>query len=113
MTDTVRDREVNREVNTETLADQAEAEGTNVAVAAPAVPTPSQSGASGGELAREVGQRDEAKAAEEEAGEGRDPTVTAVRKGDKPECGDAPNLPQRDGGGNSDSSRRGPPPRRA
>lgn len=54
------------------------------------LPTPSQSGSSGGELAREIGQRDEDKSAL-----GGDPQPTAVRKGDKPNDGDAPNLPNR------------------
>lgn len=58
---------------------------------------PSQSGSSGGNMARDVGQRDEAKAAFEDAGEGRDPSVTGVHKGDYPNGGDEPNLPNRDG----------------
>ena len=61
------------------------------------LPTPSQSGASGGDLAREIGQRDEDKSAIGGAAEGRDPQVTAVRKSDKPDGGDEPNLPNRDG----------------
>ena len=72
------------------------------------LPTPSQGGSSGGELAREIGQRDEDNSALGGAGEGRDPTVTAVRKGDKPAEGDATNLPNRDGGGRPDRA----PPRR-
>jgi hypothetical protein len=52
--------------------------------------TPSQSGTSGGDLAREIGQRDEAQSAEGEA-----PGITRVQKGDKPRQGDAPNLPNR------------------
>ena len=72
------------------------------------LPTPSQSGSSGGELAREIGQRDEDKSALGDAGEGRDPQVTAVRKGHKPAEGDATNLPNRDGGGTNDKA----PPRR-
>jgi len=88
MTDTTKDRPI----NDETLADEAEAEGTDV-------PTPGQSGTSGGNLAREVGQRDEYKASEEDAGDGRDPSVTRVHKSDKPRGGDAQNLPNRTGGG--------------
>ena len=68
--------------------------------------TPSQSGSSGGDLAREIGQRDEDKSAF-----GGDPQPTAVRKGDKPGDGDEPSLPNRTGSGN-DSSSKGPPPRR-
>lgn len=76
--------------------------------------TPSQSGSSGGDLAREIGQRDEARTALEDAGEGRDPTVTAVHKGDKPHGGDAPNLPNREGGGkHSERAKSHVPPRRA
>jgi hypothetical protein len=86
MTDTTKDRPI----NDETMADQAAADGTDV-------PTPSQSGGSGGNLAREVGQRDEEKSVFEDAGDGRDPSVTRVHKGDKPKDGDKPNLPNRDG----------------
>ena len=53
-------------------------------------PTPSQGGTSGGDLAREIGQRDEAQSAE-----GEDSSITRVQKGDKPRQGDAPNLPNR------------------
>ena len=53
-------------------------------------PTPSQGSASGGDLAREIGQRDELQSAD-----GDDPSVTRVQKGDKPRQGDAPNLPNR------------------
>ena len=52
------------------------------------LPTPGQSGTSGGDLARDVGQRDEAQSAG-----GEDPSITRVQKGDKPRRGDAPNLP--------------------
>ena len=86
MTDTIKDRPI----NDETLADEAASQGTDV-------PTPGQSGSAGGNLAREVGQRDEEKASAEDAGEGRDPSVTRVHKSDKPNDGDAPNLPNRDG----------------
>ncbi|MGH6730031.1 MAG: hypothetical protein ACREBK_07740 [Sphingomicrobium sp.] len=72
------------------------------------LPTPSQGGSSGGELAREIGQRDEDKSALGDAGKGRDPQVTAVRKGDKPAEGDATNLPNRTGGSQPDRA----PPRR-
>ena len=53
-------------------------------------PTPSQGSASGGDLAREIGQRDEMASAE-----GEDPSITRVQKGDKPRQGDAPSLPNR------------------
>lgn len=53
-------------------------------------PTPSQGSASGGDLAREIGQRDELASAE-----GEDPSITRVQKGDKPRQGDAPTLPNR------------------
>ena len=55
------------------------------------IPTPSQGNASGGDLAREIGQRDELQSAS-----GEDPSITRVHKGDKPRQGDAPNLPNRD-----------------
>lgn len=51
---------------------------------------PSQGGSSGGDLAREIGQRDELQSAE-----GKDPSITRVQKGDKPRQGDAPTLPNR------------------
>ena len=54
------------------------------------LPTPSQSGTSGSDLAREIGQRDEAQSAD-----GEDPSITRVQKGDKPRQGDAPTLPNR------------------
>ena len=54
-------------------------------------PTPGQAGASGGDLAREIGQRDEMQSTG-----GDDPSITRVQKGDKPRQGDAPNLPNRD-----------------
>ena len=53
--------------------------------------TPSPGGASGSDLAREIGERDELATAT-----GKDPEVTRVRKGDKPAEGDEPNLPNRD-----------------
>ena len=56
--------------STETSADIAEAQGTDL-------PTPSQGGSSGGDLAREVGQRDETKAAAEDAGAGNIPRSRA------------------------------------
>jgi len=86
MTDTTKDRPI----NDETLADQAAAEGTDI-------PSPAQGGSSGGNLARDVGKRDEERASVEQAGDGRDPSVTRVHKSDKPNDGDAPNLPNRDG----------------
>jgi len=54
------------------------------------LPTPSQGGASGGDLAREIAQRDEFASAE-----GEDPHITRVQKGDKPRQGDSPTLPNR------------------
>jgi hypothetical protein len=54
------------------------------------LPTPSQGSASGGDLAREIGQRDELQSAD-----GDDPTITRVRASDKPADGDAPTLPNR------------------
>jgi hypothetical protein len=53
-------------------------------------PTPSQGDASGGDLAREIGQRDELQSAE-----GEDPSITRVHKDDKPREGDEPTLPNR------------------
>ena len=85
MTDTIKDRPI----NDETLADEAAAQGTDI-------PTPAQGGSAGGNLQRDVGQRDEEKASEESAGPGRDPSVTRVHKSDKPGDGDKPNLPNRD-----------------
>ena len=57
------------------------------------LPTPSQGGSSGGDLAREIGQRDEDKTAT-----GASDQITAVRKGDKPAEGDASGPGKRDGG---------------
>ena len=57
---------------------------------AESLPTPSQSGRSGGEMARDVGSRDEL-----ERGTGKDKGVTRVHKGDKEDEGDEPNLPNR------------------
>ncbi len=73
------------------------------------IPTPSQSGASGGDLAREIGQRDEEKTIFGDSGPGRDPQVTSVHKGDKANEGDEPNLPNRTGGGDTSGH---VPPRR-
>jgi hypothetical protein len=47
--------------------------------------TPSHQGSAGGDMAREIGQRDEAKTAE-----GGDPLPTSVDKRDKPADGDLP-----------------------
>ena len=52
--------------------------------------TPSQGSASGGDLAREIGQRDELQSAG-----GEDPSITRVQKGDKARQGDEPTLPNR------------------
>ena len=54
------------------------------------LPTPGQGNASGGDLAREIGQRDELQSAD-----GEDPSITRVHKGDKPAEGDEPTLPNR------------------
>jgi hypothetical protein len=54
------------------------------------LPTPSQGSSSGGDLAREIGQRDEFSSAT-----GEDPHVTRVHKGHKPKQGDEPTLPNR------------------
>ena len=54
------------------------------------IPMPGQSGASGGDLAREIGQRDVLQSAD-----GEDPTITRVHKSDKPGDGDEPTLPNR------------------
>jgi hypothetical protein len=54
------------------------------------LPTPSQGNASGGDLARDIGQRDELQSAD-----GEDPSITRVHKGDKPAEGDEPTLPNR------------------
>ncbi|HET9355227.1 MAG TPA: hypothetical protein VFO42_03570 [Sphingomicrobium sp.] len=70
------------------------------------VSTPSQSGASGGAIQRDIAGRDDFATAT-----GADPQPTSVHKSDKPDGGDAPNLPNRDGGG-EESSRSGPSPRR-
>ena len=67
------------------------------------LPTPSQSGSSGGGMQREIGTLDEEKSAT-----GGDPQPTSVHKGMKPRSGDEPNLPDRDGPGDLDKV----PPRR-
>jgi hypothetical protein len=54
------------------------------------LPTPSQSGSSGGGMQREIGALDEEKTAT-----GADPHPTSVHKGQKPHGGDEPNLPNR------------------
>jgi hypothetical protein len=76
------------------------------------LPTPSHSGSSGGGMQRDIGARDEVKTAPDIDGDYGDPTPTSVHKGDRPNGGDEPNLPQRDGGGESGSSRRGLAPKR-
>ena len=53
------------------------------------VPTPSHQGSAGGDMAREVGVRDEAKSAR-----GGDPLPTSVDKRDQPDDGDLPTPPQ-------------------
>jgi hypothetical protein len=54
------------------------------------LPTPSHSGGTGGDMARDVGSRDELARAT-----GKDKGVTRVHKSDKPDDGDEPNLPNR------------------
>ena len=54
-------------------------------------PAPSQGGSSGGDLQREIGSIDEEKRAIGEGG------PTSVHKGEKPNDGDEPTLPNRDG----------------
>lgn len=54
------------------------------------LPTPGQGNASGGDLAREIGQRDEYQSAE-----GDEASITRVHKSDKPRQGDEPTLPNR------------------
>lgn len=54
------------------------------------LPTPSHSGSTGGDMARNVGSRDELA-----RGTGKDAGVTRVHKSDKPDDGDEPNLPNR------------------
>lgn len=57
------------------------------------LPTPSQGGSSGGDLAREIGQRDEDKTSTGESDQ-----LTSVRKGDKPDDGAESGPGKRDGG---------------
>ena len=52
--------------------------------------TPSHSGSTGGDMARNVGSRDEFA-----RGTGKDSSVTRVHKSNKPDDGDEPNLPNR------------------
>ena len=58
-----------------------------------ASPTPSQGGSSGGDLAREIGQRDEDKTATGESDQ-----LTRIRKSDKPADGAESGPGKRDGG---------------
>ena len=68
-------------------------------------PAPSQSGTSGGGMQREIGSADD-----ERTGTGADPQPTSVHKGQKPDGGDQPTLPNRSGGeGSGDKA----PPRRS
>jgi hypothetical protein len=53
------------------------------------LPAPSHQGSSGGNMAREVGKRDEEKTAT-----GADPEPTQVNASDKPNNGDRPTPPQ-------------------
>ena len=57
------------------------------------LPTPSQGGSSGGDLGREIGQRDEDKTATGESDQ-----LTSVHKSDKPNDGDKSGPGKRDGG---------------
>ncbi len=57
------------------------------------LPTPSQGGSSGGDLAREIGQRDENKTATGESDQ-----LTQVNKSDKPNDGNESGPGKRDGG---------------
>lgn len=57
---------------------------------AESIPTRSHSGGTGGDMARNVGSRDELA-----RGTGKDSGVTRVHKSDKPDDGDEPNLPNR------------------
>ena len=68
------------------------------------LPTPSQSGSSGGRIEREIGALDEEKSAT-----GADPQPTSVHKGMRPDQGDEPTLPNRTGSG---EGRDKAPPRR-
>jgi len=72
------------------MADQKRQDDSEIIDRADELPTPTQGGSSGGDLAREIGQRDEDKTA---TGAGDQPT--SVRKGDKPAEGDMPNPPNR------------------
>lgn len=54
------------------------------------LPTPSQGGSSGGRIEREIGALDEEKTAT-----GAGPHPTSVKKGQKPDGGDEPTLPNR------------------
>ncbi|HET9337261.1 MAG TPA: hypothetical protein VFO12_12735 [Sphingomicrobium sp.] len=54
------------------------------------LPTPSQGGPSGGRIQGEIGAADDEKIAT-----GADPQPTSVHKGQKPDGGDEPNLPNR------------------
>lgn len=54
------------------------------------LPTPSHSGGTGGDMARNIGSRDELA-----RGTGKDSGVTRVHKSDKPDDGDEPSLPDR------------------
>lgn len=61
--------------------------------------TPSHAGTAGGAMQRDLADRDELKTAT-----GADPLPTSVHKGDKPNHGDEPTLPNRDGGGGPQGS---------
>jgi len=77
---------------------------TDIIDQAEELPTPSQGGSSGGGMQREIGSIDEEKTAT-----GADPQPTSVHKGQKPDNGDEPTLPNRDGTGQADRA----PPRRS
>lgn len=65
------------------------------------LPTPSQGGSFGGTMQREIGARDEDKTAPDADGNTDSPTPTSVQGRDKPDGGDAPNLPNREGSSSS------------
>ena len=68
------------------------------------LPTPSHGGSSGGDMQREIGALDEKQTAT-----GTDPQPTSVHKGQKPDDGDQPTLPNRQQTGDGDDRA---PPRR-
>ncbi len=57
--------------------------------------TPSQGGSAGGNLARDIGKRDEKKRLTEAAAPGRDPQPTRVHKSDERDDSDSPDPSNR------------------